>query len=155
MSTPKLWKNKIDKTNKIGKFFVAICLVLLAFPHSAGAFKRIFLTSGDPGTWTVVSDWSAVNTIETIGAGGGGGDGAGAGGGGGAYAAIANLSSLTIGTAVTYQVGTTTSNAVYDADLETGNGVKGGDTFLVVVVRELALIPGTRFVLKVALVDLV
>ena len=49
-----------------------LCLALLAFPHPANAFKRVFLTSGDPGTWTVVSGWSDVNVIEAIGAGGGG-----------------------------------------------------------------------------------
>ena len=60
----------------------------------------------------MVSDWSNVNTIEVIGAGGGGGDtptGSGAGGGGGgAYAWLANLTGLTIGNTVTYQVGSTT-----------------------------------------------
>jgi hypothetical protein len=66
---------------------------------------QIYIISGT--SWTVPSDWSNTNTIETIG-GGGGGSGASngqlaAGGGGGGYSKITNLAGLS-GT-VTIQVG--------------------------------------------------
>ena len=112
-------------------FILTICTLIgtttfFVFPRNIYAFKRIFLTADT--SWTVVSDWSAVNTIEAIGAGGAGGDAVGGngagGGGGGGYAFISNLSGLTIGNSVTYQVGSTTP-AVANGT----NGLKGGDTF--------------------------
>ena len=54
---------------------------------------QIYIISGT--SWTVPSDWSNTNTIETIGGGGGGGPRATAsrsGGGGGGYSKISNLS---------------------------------------------------------------
>jgi hypothetical protein len=56
------------------------------------------------GTWTVPADWnSANNTIHCIGAGNGGGTDGGGGGGGG-YAAGVRVP-LTLGAAISYQVG--------------------------------------------------
>lgn len=77
------------------------------------ADTQIPLTSspGSSTTWTVVSDWSSVNTIEGIGGGGGGNNGittsggiSGGGGGGGAYAKITNLT-LTPGATAYRQAG--------------------------------------------------
>lgn len=67
---------------------------------------QIFIISGT--SWTVPSDWSNTNTIETIGGGGGGGTPnsssfSGSGGGGGGYSKISNLSGLN--GSLTVQVG--------------------------------------------------
>ena len=47
------------------KGIVVLLVGVLVFPYSALASTRIFLTSGT--SWTVVTDFSAANTIETIG----------------------------------------------------------------------------------------
>ncbi|HVO28605.1 MAG TPA: hypothetical protein VMT81_01330, partial [Candidatus Paceibacterota bacterium] len=82
----------------------------------------IFITTVGSTTWTVPGDWnSASNTIEVIGAGGGGRTGSNAGSGGGAgggYSKIADLS-LTPGSSVAIQIGSSTAA-----------GVTGGDTFV-------------------------
>lgn len=78
---------------------------------------KIFLTTGT--SWTVPSDWNnSNNTIELIGAGGNGssngGTSGGSAGGAGGYAKVPNLN-LTVGSTVTYQIGTV--------------GVPGTDTY--------------------------
>ena len=79
---------------------------------------QIYIISGT--SWTVPSDWSNTNTIETIGGGGGGQTAnvtfSGSGGGGGGYSQISNLTGLS--GSVTVQVGTAGSA-----------GVAGGDTW--------------------------
>lgn len=78
---------------------------LLAIPPSA-VVKVIFLTTTGAGTWTVPSDWSNTNKIETIGAGGGATSSASSGGGGGgAYSSISNITSLTASQVVNLNVG--------------------------------------------------
>lgn len=63
--------------------------------------KVIFLTTTGAGTWTVPSDWTAVNKVESVGGGAGGRVAAagGGGGGGGAYSAATNISFAPSGTA--------------------------------------------------------
>jgi hypothetical protein len=79
---------------------------------------QIYIISGT--SWTVPSDWSNTNTIETIGGGGGGQttnvNFAGSGGGGGGYSQISDLTNL--GGSITYQVGSGGSA-----------GAGGGDTW--------------------------
>jgi hypothetical protein len=85
------------------------------------AVKVIFLTTTGAGTWTVPSDWSNTNTVETIGGGGGGRVAAagGGGGGGGAYSSRSNITTFTPGsTVVNFSVGA--GGAA---------GVTGGDTW--------------------------
>lgn len=111
-----------QKINQI--LAVAVGFSLIA-PFPSLAYSRIFLTTGT--TWTVPGDWSNINVIEAFGAGGGGGDGTtagGGGGGGGAYATISNLSTLTKGSSVTYQIGSTTPAVATALP-----GVKGGDSY--------------------------
>ncbi len=94
---------------------VLVCVSFTTPTHDARAAlsKRIFLTTGT--SWTVPSDFSSTNTIETIGSGGdGSATSANAGGGGGAYASISNLS-LTPGASVTYQIGFSSSDTVFDS----------------------------------------
>ena len=71
-----------------------------------GSECRGYITVTGSGTWTVPSDWSNTNKIETIGGGGGAGtsavDGTG-GGGGGAYSYVQNISGLT--GSISYSVG--------------------------------------------------
>lgn len=113
------------------------------------ATSTVFVTSGT--SWTVPTNWSNVNTIETIGGGGGGcghapsnGNG---GGGGGAYAKITNLTltpsasiSISVGAAGTFRGdggdtwfnGATCAGASVCADGGLGaiavSGVAGGTT---------------------------
>ena len=125
---------------------LAVLLVLpvtLSFPRSAYATTcgtyggiiytdvgsgqcRGFITSGT--TWTVPTDWTSVNTIETIGGGGAGGsenstNGNGASGGGGEYRVVTNVS-YTPGNSITIQVGQGRTR-VSDA-----NGNSGTATFI-------------------------
>jgi len=85
------------------------------------ATKVIFLTTTGAGTWTVPSDWTSTNKVETIGGGGGGRVAAagGGGGGGGAYSSVSNIGTFTPGTTVVnFSVGAAGTA-----------GVAGGDTW--------------------------
>lgn len=70
---------------------------------------QIILTATGANTWTVPSDFTAINTVEVIGGGATGGNVggglSGVGGGGGAYALKNNLA-LTPGAVINYTIGT-------------------------------------------------
>lgn len=96
----------------------------------AGGQCRGYLTTTGANTWTVPSDWSSTNTIETIGGGASGAavdrvDSAG-GGGGGAYSKITNLT-LTPSSSVDYTVGI--GGAAVAAHTAQLDGNSGGDTW--------------------------
>lgn len=98
----------------------------------------IFLTSGT--SWTPPSNWTDNNTVEVIGGGGAGdnaaSNSAGAGGGGGGYSKKFNVSSITRGVAVTYQVGAG----------GTTDGASGTDTYFCNSSSNCASIAGTAVV---------
>ena len=74
-----------------------------AFTDIGGGQCRLFVTSLAATTFSVPSNWTSTNTIETIG-GGGGGSNYPTGGGGGAYSASSNIT-LTPGATVGLKVG--------------------------------------------------
>jgi hypothetical protein len=91
----------------------------------------VYLTSTTTTSWTVPSNWSSYNNLQTIGAGGSGGaashyDG-GSGGGGGGWAEILGLS-LTPNASVSYRVGIGGAAAVVGTNA-TANGNAGGSTW--------------------------
>lgn len=80
-------------------------------------------------SWTVPSDWSATNTIETWGGGAGGSSDnftstVSSGGGGGAYISISNIATLTIGNMINVTIGTGGAGETASAAAKVG-----GDTW--------------------------
>jgi hypothetical protein len=137
------------KRFQVQNFVLGVCaasfFIVFSFPHSAAAFKRVFLRPDSTSPWTVVADWSDTNVVEVIGGGAGGtiGSGnAGAGGGsGGGYAMVRNMAGLS-GT-VTFQVATSVG-AIGGA-----TGALGNDTFFARVSGVSGLCTGTGGVMRV------
>lgn len=118
--------------------FMALACVLMTPDFAlAASGKRYILTSGT--SWIVPADWnSSDNLVECIGPGGKGANrttatGGGGGGGGGAYAATPNVS-LTVGSAISYVIGTggsqtdtsfNTSSCIADAGKNAVNTSRG------------------------------
>jgi hypothetical protein len=101
------------------------------------ADKVIFLKAGTT-SWTVPSDWSAVNSIECIGAGAGGSAGTtfnggqtGAGGASGAYSKTTNLAGLSAGASVVVGIGAKGGGGTFNgaASATAARGTAGGDTY--------------------------